>query len=46
MKCNNCGKEVGLHLHVIPIRIEGFEEVVFCSDECACDWAERNGVIK
>jgi len=45
MNCDNCGKEIGLHLHIIPIKIEGYDEVVFCSDDCCMYWARRNKIL-
>lgn len=46
MNCDNCGKMIGIHLHIIPISIEGYDKVVFCGDDCAMYWARRNRVIE
>lgn len=45
MKCDECLKEVGLHVHIVPLKIEGYNEVVFCSEDCSMYWARRNKVI-
>jgi len=45
MNCDNCNKEVGLHIHVIPLKLEGYDGVVFCSDNCMLYWARRNKIV-